>query len=498
MRKKTVCRFLLPVCILSCLVCRAAAQPGDSGMREKMTQSLVYLNISSYPFDQLRPWKFTDVQQKRGLGCAVGRFDIITTAWNLTGARLIKVYRFGQNEFIPATIKIIDYETNLALLHLDPNALAEPLIPVKFVEKFRRGAKLNYYWLSKQGNLETGQGYLDRARVRRSTVSFAYLLNYIVTNTSSETGSGQFYCDGRTPIGIACWSSGTKQAALVPAVTINNFLADARDGDYHSVPVAGFTTTELIDPAVRSFLKMPPTIKDGCLVTDVHTLGTGRNLLRAKDVILAIDGRQIDAHSRFLHPLYSRIFFHHLLGTHKIGDNIKFDIWRDGTRRKVDVKAENFSAQQMLIPYYEYDRRPEYIVTGGFVFQRLTRPYLTSWGHGWAGKVTPHLYHYYRDLAFKPTDERRDIVILSYVLPAQINLGYKDLGRLVVKNFNGMKIHSIADILTAQKLDPGSKYDVVEFELDNPEVVIPREQLPAADILIGRSYGIRKLVNVNP
>jgi len=496
--KKNACRFLLPACIVGCLLCRAAAQTGDAPMRDKMTQSLVYLDISSYPFDQLRPWKFTALRRKSGVGCAVGRYDVITTARNLANAQLVKVHRFGQNEFIPADIKIIDYETNLALLHLDPNVLTKPLRPVKFVEKFRRGAKLNYYWLSKQDNLETGRGYLDRASVRRSAVSFAHLLNYIVTNTSSETGSGQLYCDGRTPVGIACFSSGTKQAALVPAVTINNFLADARDRNYQSVPLAGFNTTGLIDPAVRSFLKMPPALKTGCLVTDVYTLGTGKNSLRANDVILEIDGRTIDAYGKFLHPLYNRISFHYLLETHKTGDNIKFDIWRDGARRQVDVKAENFTARQMLIPYYEYDRRPEYIVTGGFVFQRLTRPYLASWGQDWPGKVPPHLYHYYRDLAFKPTDERRNIVILSYVLPAQINLGYKDLGRLVVKKFNGMKIRSIADILTAQKLNPGSKYDVVEFELDNPKVVIPRNQLPTADILIGRSYGIRRPVNINP
>jgi len=63
-------------------------------------------------------------------------------------------------------------------------------------------------------------------------------------------------------------------------------------------------------------------------------------------------------------------------------------------------------------------------------------------------------------------------VILSYVLPANINLGYHDLGEIVVKKFNGMTIRSIADILTAQKRNPDSKYDVFEFELDNPVVVI--------------------------
>ena len=120
-----------------------------------------------------------------------------------------------------------------------------------------------------------------------------------------------------------------------------------------------------------------------------------------------------------------------------------------------------------------------------------------EWGDDWTGEVIPHMFHYYRNLAFKSTPERRDIVILSYVLPANINLGYHRLGQIVVKKFNGMTIRSIADILTAQKRNPDSKYDVVEFEMDNPVIVIDRDQLPAANMLISRNYGIYKLVNIN-
>jgi hypothetical protein len=88
-------------------------------------------------------------------------------------------------------------------------------------------------------------------------------------------------------------------------------------------------------------------------------------------------------------------------------------------------------------------------------------------------------------------------VILSYVLPADINLGYSDLRQIVVKKFNGMTIRTIAEVLTAQKLNPESSYDVIEFELDNPVIVIPREQLPAADMFISKRYGIQKLLNIN-
>ncbi len=497
MKAPALCLIVLMLLCLTGCSLPAAAERDYVDVPEQMKESIVYLDISSYPYDRLRPWRNADVKRKSGIGCAVGGYEVITPAWNLTDARLIKVRRFGQNEYIPATIKVIDYENDLALLQLDANSMTEPLRPVKFTEQFEPGAKLNYYRLSENGQLNTGHGYLDRARVRRSTVSFASFLNYIVTNTSGETSTGQVYCDGSKPVAIACWSKGTKEAGLIPAVVINKFLADAADGEYRGAPLVGFAAANLRDPAMRAYLKMPASVKNGVRVSKVRGLGTGADLLRADDVILAIDGHELDSYGRFLDPLHDRIFFHHLITNHEVGDIISFDIWRDGSQQQIEVKAENFDAQQMLIPYYEYGLQPEYVITGGFVFQKLTRSYLTSWGSDWQGKVAPHLYHYYRDMAFEPSPERSDIVILSYVLPAEINLGYKDLRRIVVRKVNGMQIGSVSDILIAQKLNHDARYDVFEFELDNPRVVIARDQLPAADVLISRSYGIRKLVNIN-
>jgi len=229
----------------------------------------------------------------------------------------------------------------------------------------------------------------------------------------------------------------------------------------------------------------------------VYNLGTGCDVLKNADVILAIDGHALNPYGRFMHPKYEWLSFEHLITSKTAGETVQFELWRDGKRIEVQADVKNFKASEMLVPYHEHDLQPEYIVTGGFILQKLTREYLMGSGEDWAGRVSPHLYHYYRDLSFKPTPERRDIVILSYVLPANINIGYMDLGQIVIKKFNGMTIRSIADILTAQELNPESEHDVIEFELDNPVVVIPRKQLPAADMFIRKNYGIRKLSNVN-
>ncbi|MCH8119901.1 MAG: hypothetical protein IIC00_09260 [Planctomycetes bacterium] len=505
--ESVLCRLSSVVCPLSSVfflgtvitLCSqlTVAENRQADLTEAMKQSIVYLETSFYGYEQTQPWKHKDLSENWACACAVGEYEVLTTAWNVANLSFVKALIYGQNEFVGAKVKIVDYESNLCLIELDPNALSKPLTPLVFTEDYRKGAEVDFYWLSSDNHLYNGRGYLDRTKVQKTNTSYEKRLHYIVANTSHRTGMGQVYCVGSEPIGIASWSNENKEARLIPAEVINKFLAAVADGDYEGFGAVGFTASELLDPAVRSFLKMPASLKTGTYVTDVYNLGTASDVLKKADVILAIDGNTLNSYGQFMHPKYEWLLFHHLVTNKTVGETVLFELWRNGGKIQVQAEVKNFKASEMLIPYHEYDRQPEYIITGGFILQKLTREYLSRWGDDWTGKVSPHLYHYYRDLAFKPTSERSNIVILSYVLPANINLGYSNLRQIVVKKFNGMTIRSIADILTAQKLNPESKYDVIEFEMDSPVVVIPREQLPAADMFIRKSYGIQKLLNIN-
>ncbi len=64
-------KFLILFCVFASLwLIGASAQAGEAEIRQAMKGSLVYLEISSYGYDQYRPWRNTDVMQKGGVGCA--------------------------------------------------------------------------------------------------------------------------------------------------------------------------------------------------------------------------------------------------------------------------------------------------------------------------------------------------------------------------------------------------------------------------------------------
>ncbi len=466
---------------------------------EQIKKSIVHLSITANSYENLQPWKLSDVREKSGYACAVAPYEVLTTALNVSNATFIKASVAGQNEFIPAAVKVLDYESNLCLLTLDPNAMSAPLTPLTFSEDFDKGQNAVSYRLTSSGHLKTGRGILDRAEVNVSLLSFGQFLDYVIANAPSSSGRASLYCINDKPIGIAKWVEiDSKETGLIPGVVINKFLKDVEGGSYKGFPYVGFSAKKLIDPATRRFLKMPDDLKNGVYVAKVFTLGTGSKELREGDCILSIDGNTINAYGRFADPLFERILYHHLVSGHTVGDIIKFVVWRGGEKLQLDVKAKTIKAADMLVNYHEYDTQPEYIVTAGYVIQKLTRPYLKIWGDNWTGKAPPHLYHYFRDMAFSPTEDRSDIVILSFVLPADINQGYHSMGRQVISKINGKKIHAIKDVPAALKGNMMSRFDTIEFEHDYPTLVIDRAQLDDANNFIAQTYGIQKQKNINP
>lgn len=495
MKRQMICIAVIAGAVFATCASGAATR---IDLTEEMKDSIVFLETSAHGYNLSEPWKHRGLSQNWACACAVGEYEVLTTAENVVNLAFAKALRYGQNEFVGAKLVVVDYRSNLCLIRLDPNELKKPLKPLKFVESYSKGAEVDFYWLSADSRLFSGRGHLDRASVERTRTSHGERLRYVIANASQRTGKGEVYFAGKSPIGIACWSSRDKEAGLVPAETINGFLKAVRKGDYKGFGEVGFAISELLDPAMRSFLKMPSSLGGGAYVSDVYNLGTGSDVLRKGDVILRIDGHGLDPHGRFKHDKYEWLLSDHLITSKAVGESVLFDIWREGRKAKVRANVKNFKASEMLVPFHEYDRQPEYVVTAGFVLQKLTRGYMREFGDNLAGEAPSHLYHYYRDLAFKPTDERKEVVILSYVLPAPINLGYTGLGQLVVSKFNGMTIRSLADIIDAQKLNPQSKYDVIELELNSPAIVISREQLPAANQFVSSNYGIEKLSNIDP
>jgi len=483
--------------IIAILICISSLSAFGKDISDKLKDSIVYLQISYYGYEQYQPWKNTELTNGYAVGCAVAGNKVITIASNVANTAFIQARKAGHNEFISAKISIIDYESNLALIELDANSLGKPLVPLNFSEKYRKGAGVNFYWLSSSGQMYNGRGFLDRVAVESASIFYSRTLLFVAAGISEATNLGQLYCLDDQPLGIASLSGKEKEADIIPASVINRFLADVRDGTYNGIAMKGFDTANLLEPAMRKYLKMPSDIQNGVYISDVYTIGTGSNALKAGDVLLAIDGYAINPYGRYKELKLDMLPFDYLITGKTAGQKITFEVWRDGQKQTIESDTKRFDVSDMLIPWYEFDCQPEYVIVGGCILQKLTKSYMMARGEDWQGKVESHLYNYLLNDAFKPTDERKEIIILSYCLPANINLGYHSLSQFVVDKINGMKIVSMSDVTKALSLNPDAKYDIIEFEMGNPAIVLDRSTRNAEDMQISQMYGIDKLYNIN-
>ncbi|OQA18528.1 MAG: hypothetical protein BWY64_01437 [bacterium ADurb.Bin363] len=464
---------------------------------DKLINSIVYLQISYQSFEQYQPWKNKELTQGFAVGCAVAENKVITLASNVANAAFIQARKADRNEFIKAKVLMADYESNLALVQLDSNSLPLPLTPLKFSEKYRKGAPVSFYWLSASGQMYNGRGFLDRVTVDSASIFYSKTLLFVTAGISEATNLGQLYCLNHKPIGIASWSGKEKEADIIPGKVINRFLADFRDGDYDGIAMKGFETSNLLEPAMRKYLKVPDAISRGVYVSDVYSIGTGSDALKPGDVLLSIDGYSINPYGRYKDKQFDILPLDYLITSKTAGQKITFELWRDEKIQIISSTAKKFIISDMLVPWYEVDAQPEYIIIGGCVLQKLTRSYMMARGENWEGMMEPHIYHYLVNNAFKPAAERKEIVILSYCLPANLNIGYHNMSQTVVDKINGMKISSMRDIPEALAGNPDSKFDVIEFEMDEPAIVLDRAQRKFEETSISQNYGIDKLININ-
>ena len=105
------------------------------------------------------------------------------------------------------------------------------------------------------------------------------------------------------------------------------------------------------------------------------------------------------------------------------------------------------------MPQYLYDTVPTYFVVAGLVFQPLTLGYMVDR----IEDLPLGLYRYGEEGYRAKTPEMQDIVLLTEVLPDQVNAGY-EYANYVVREVNGVAITSMEALVAAFEDDHEGAY----------------------------------------
>lgn len=235
---------------------------------------------------------------------------------------------------------------------------------------------------------------------------------------------------------------------------------------------------------MRQYLNRPNDGR-GVVVTDVFSEGSSDGHLQKGDVLLSIDGHAIESDGSVrlegkpvqLEEIVERKFS---------GEEVRLEVWREGKQENVRVPlkpADMFSMYENL-----YEPAPRYVLYGGLVFQPLTANLMAVLAGGADLRLKQKYTMFATDQMYRETPEP---VILSAVLPDPSNVYLRGLAGQIVREINGKKIRTLADVETA--LASNGERTVVRFEGDSRPAVLKRNEVDLSTPRIMAQYGISEV-----
>lgn len=480
--------IFLGILSLGCLCLNATA----SKLGFEWEKAIVTIEASGIQYDFRQPWNKQPKQTLKS-GVLIRPREILTTAEGLDNLLMARVQKGGESKWWEADVKWIDYHANLALLSVRDEKFYQGMKPAQLCSKSPDKDNLHVVrW--KGANLETRKVEFAQYIVDEGVLSGLNCVQMeLETIQNPVTSSEIIISDGK----VAAITTGYKgeNTRAIPAVFIRQILNEQQKGKWHGLGYFAFWWQPSYNPNLHEYLKLSGEPR-GVVVIYTPDNNGNQDSLKPLDIILEIDGFQIDNQGNYKDPDFGKLILENLAVKNKFaGDVVSIKVWRNGAEHIVKYTLPKFDFSKRLVPQQVLDKEPEYIIAGGLVFQPLTEPYLRSFGAEWRRSAPFRLVYL---CSQEPTKETPSLVVLSGVLPDPINIGYYEYRGLVVESINGLTVRTLKDVKNALK-HPKDGYHVVEFQKGDGvrRLVIDALREPEATKRILARYGIQSPIRIS-
>ena len=433
-------------------------------------RSAVRVNSTSQSWSPAQPWEKNPPTSLRSLGIIVKPGQVLTSAEMVADATYLELELIDGSKTAEAKTIAVDYEANLALLSVKSEADAEAFfantIPIALASPPNIGDSMGILQVEDNGTPLMTEGKLQSVEVSASFLTGQSFLGYLV-KASMQSAASSFSLpvirNGELAGILLSYDSEDQISDVLSVDVIQHFLADAADGDYAGFPALGISIAETKDPLFREFLKLTPE-QGGIFISKVRPGGSADQAgVKKGDVLLSADGFPIDRLGFFKHPNYGSVFWGHLVkGEKSAGDTIKLSLLRNGEPLEINATLNRENPQDVLVPHYQFDRAPNFLVKGGLIFQELNRPLLEAYGEEWTSRAPLNLLDAYEN-PDKYEDKFDRIIFLSGSIPTPATVGYEPLRNLIVKKVNGVEIKDMKTLIEAFKKPNADKLHSIEF-----------------------------------
>lgn len=460
-------------------------------------RGIVKVEVAASRPDYRTPWQSGSFGRGNGTGFMVEPGLFLTNAHVVSNAERIYLMPYADARQLPARVKFISHESDLALLEVaDAAAFADvPCLKLSTeLPNLEDEVRAVGYPIGGK-RLSVTRGIISRI----DTIKYAHSrqdehLAVQIDAAINPGNSGGPVLKGDEVVGVAFQGllEANSTGYMIPAPVISRFLQDIKDGKYDGYVELGATFTPLENPAMRRRYGLDEKTP-GCLVADVVKGGCADGVLQPGDIVQSINGLSVDR-SAMIELNGVRVGLEELAERAFLGDVLKCTILRDGATREAELSPAPLPAWKVMA--LAHDEKPRYVHFAGLVFQPLHFNVIAAHNIS-PGSFMVEMDDYLRG-GFR---SHTDVVVLTRVLPDEVNARFDDSGRSIVTKVNGEEVKGLAHLYSLLYPENGQSrpdFTVIEFADAARPMVIDNTTLDAANERISRSYGIPAPARLNP
>ena len=442
---KTQALLLLSlIAILSASV--AAQDPANTYQK-----SVILIKSVSQDFDYTTPWKQTAMTSGVGSGFVISENSILTNAHNVSNSKYVELKKQGLPQRYLARVAYVGHDCDLAILTAQDPAFFNDTVPLELGPIPTANSTVRTYGFPMGGrHISVTEGVVSRIQMDVYSHSRADRHLVVQTDAAINPGNsgGPVMQDGKV-VGVAF--QGLRAADnigyMIPTTVIQHFLDDTADGTYDGFGSMGFSFfPALHSESYRQYLNLPPD-QQGVVVLNTMLNSSVENIFEPEDVITKLDGYDID-NDGMVNVYGLTLHMSEIIEQKQIGDTIGITLYRNGREQTATATV---AVNRPPLPYWrQFDEKPRYYLYAGLTFVPLSRNYLETWGQEWASEIPFRLkYLFANSIQLNKSKERKEYVVMSEMLPDEVNSYSKRYLNSVVETVNGVAINTLADLKEA-------------------------------------------------
>lgn len=455
--------------------------PDGADPRAKIKDAVVKVHVVQHTYDTLSPWN-SDSQKGSGSGLIIDDNLILTNAHVASNATFLEIQRHSETKRYEAEVVYISHESDLAILRTKDATAYKDVTPLELGDLPKMQQSVEVYGFPIGGNtLSVTRGVVSRIE-KQNYVHTGENLIAVQVDAAINFGNsgGPVISDGKV-VGVAMQSGFLTEniGYMIPTPIIRHVLADVKDGKVDGYGFHGFLAQSMENPAMRRKYGLNDN-QTGMLVHKVYKNSPADGKVQIGDIMTEIDGHKVENNGTVEFRPGEFIDHTHYIDMHQIGENITFKILRNGQEQVISLPLDKPGKEYLLVKPNQYDKQPTYFIFGGLVFMPLNQDVIDSLD-GTPARIGALTYE-------SPDEKRSEAVILTKVLPADINKDYHHDRSLLIEKVNGESIRDFKDFY--QKIQ-SSNADYITMETsDHYQLVIDRKEAIERQPQILAQYGV--------